>query len=292
MYRMACHYIICLIIAAPITAVAANTESTINVFVSILPQKYLVERIGGNRVNVSVMVKPGLSPETYEPTPRQMAALNTARIYFRIAVPFESVWIKRIRDLNPQVRIIECCGDLNITDPAYQNHDGFNSRYAIDAHVWTSPKNAILLAGIIKSALSEYNPESAEYYSYNYNILVNNLDSLDAFIRNELAGISNHYFIVSHPSWGYFAETYGLQQISIEQHGTEVRAKELSRLIEFARQHDIHTVFVQKQFNTASAKTLAREINAEIVELDPLAEDYINNLRYVARAIADGASQE
>lgn len=292
MYRLICLNIICLIIAAPIIAVAANTEGKINVFVSILPQKYLVERIGGNRVDVSVMVKPGLSPETYEPTPKQMAALNTARIYFRIAVPFETVWIKRIKDLNPQIRIIECCGDLNITDPAHQDHGKFNTRYVNDAHVWTSPENAIVLAGIIKSVLSEYDPGSAEYYSANYNILVNDLGALDAFIRNELAGIKNRYFIVSHPSWGYFAEAYGLEQISIEQHGTEVRAKKLSRLIEFARQREIHTVFVQKQFNTASAKTLAREINGKIVELDPLAEDYINNLGYVARAIADGARQK
>ena len=292
MYRLICLNIICLIIAAPIIAVAANTEGKINVFVSILPQKYLVERIGGNRVDVSAMVKPGLSPETYEPTPKQMAALNTARIYFRIAVPFETVWIKRIKDLNPQIRIIECCGDLNITDPAHQDHGKFNTRYANDAHVWTSPENAIVLAGIIKSVLSEYDPGSAEYYSANYNILVNDLGALDAFIRNELAGIKNRYFIVSHPSWGYFAEAYGLEQISIEQHGTEVRAKKLSRLIEFARQREIHTVFVQKQFNTASAKTLAREINGKIVELDPLAEDYINNLGYVARAIADGARQK
>lgn len=292
MYRMVCSCIFCLVIAVPANSTAANAGDTINIFVSILPQKYLVERIGGNRVNVSVMVKPGLSPETYEPTPKQMAELHEARLYFRIAVPFESVWIKRIRDLNPQINIIECCGDLELAGPAQQNHDRFSGRYAKDTHVWTSPKNAIVLAGIIKSALSGYDPGSSEYYSANHSVLVNDLDSLDAFIRKELANISNPYFIVSHPAWGHYAEAYGLEQISIERHGAEVRAKELSRLIEFARQQDIHTVFVQKQFNTASARTLAREINGKIVELDPLAEDYLNNLRYVTQAIADGARQK
>ena len=292
MCRLACFYIFCFIISVPVYADIADTKDTIKVFVSILPQKYLVERIGGKRVNVSVMVKPGLSPETYEPTPKQMAELHDARLYFRIAVPFESVWIQRIRDLNPQIRIIECCG---IPDSAGSNaghHAGSDTRFTRDAHVWTSPKNAIVLAGIIKSALSEYDPEANEYYAVNYNMLVNDLDLLDAFIRKELADIKSPYFIVSHPAWSHYAAEYGLEQISIERHGTEVRAKELSRLVEFARKWNIHTVFVQKQFNSASARTLAREINGKIVELDPLAEDYIKNLRQVTQAIAEGAGRK
>ena len=292
MYRLACFYIFCFIISAPACAEIADTNDAIKVFVSILPQKYLVERIGGNRVTVSVMVKPGLSPETYEPTPKQMAELHDARLYFRIAVPFESVWIQRIRDLNPQIRIIECCGVLNPTGSEDYNHAGSGNHFAMDAHIWTSPKNAIVLAGIIKSALSEYDPEAGEYYAANYNMLVSDLDLLDAFIRKELADIKTPYFIVSHPAWGHYAAAYGLEEISIERHGTEVRAKELSRLVEFARKWNIHTVYVQKQFNTASARTLAREINGKIVELDPLAEDYINNLRHVTRAIVEGGSRE
>ena len=293
MYRLAGLYLFCLLAYSPLSAAGTVTVSdAINVFVSIPPQKYLVERIGGNRVKISVMVKPGHSPATYEPTPKQMAELHDAHLYFRIGVPFESVWIQRIRDLNPQLRIIECCDVLNTAGQADQNHAGSGDNHAIDPHVWTSPKNAIVLAGIIKSALSENDPGAGEYYAGNYNVLVNDLDSLDAFIRSKLAGIKNPYFIVSHPAWGHYAAEYGLQQISIEQHGTEVRARELTRLVEFARKWDIHTVYVQKEFNTASARTLAREINGKIIELDPLAEDYINNLRYVTRAIAEGGRRE
>ena len=292
MYRLAGLYILCFLACSPVLAEAVAGRETINVFVSILPQKYLVERIGGNRVRVAVMVKPGLSPETYEPTPKQMAELHDARLYFRIAVPFESVWIDRIRDLNPQIKIIECCGDLNVTGPSDHDHEDSDLKFVMDSHVWTSPKNAIVLAGIIKSAMSEYDPASGEYYTDNYNRLVQDLDSLDTFIRKELAGVRIPYFIVSHPAWGHYAAEYGLQQVSIERHGTEVRAKELSRLVEFARKWNIHTIYVQKEFNTASARTLAREINGRIVVLDPLAEDYINNLRHVTQAIADGAGQE
>lgn len=294
MYRLTCFLIIvCIVIALSVNKVFANSDKPINVFVSILPQKYLVKRIGGDRVNVSVMVRPGLSPETYEPTPKQMAVLGETQLYFRIAVPFETIWIKRIEDINPRMKIIDCCGDLKVTDYAHNPHgDRSDTSFENDAHIWTSPKIAIVLAGIIKTSLSEYDPGSAGYYSDNYDHLINDLNSLDGFIRNELIDIRIPYFIVSHPSWGHFAKTYGLEQISIEQHGSEIRAKELSRLIEFARKWNIDTVYVQKQFNTVSAKTLAHEINGRIVELDPLAEDYINNMRYVARMIAEGAGKK
>ena len=94
---------------------------------------------------------------------------------------------------------------------------------------------------------------------------------------------------MSHPAWGYFADAYDLKQIPIEQNGSEIRAKELTRLIELARMENIHTVYVQRQFNNASAEILAREINADVVELDPLAENYIENLRRVTDAIVRGA---
>ena len=274
-----------------ITVAHAGTQDPINVFVSILPQKYLVERVGGERVTVNVMVRPGLNPETYEPTPKQMAGLSGADLYFRMAVPFESVWIKRISSLNPNIRIIECCGDLVINDPVTHDHE-FHTGLVNDAHIWTSPNNAVVLAGVGQSALSEFDPQSAERFEHNYRTLVSELNELDQYIRTELASINNRYLLVAHPSWGHFAAAYGLQQVPIEQHGVEIKAKKLSRLVEFARREKIQTVYIQKQFNAASSRILAGEINAGIVELDPLAEDYINNLRIVTQAIKDGTKSE
>ncbi len=276
----------CLLNVAFISRVQA--QDTINVFVSILPQKYLVERVGGERVTVNVLVRPGLSPETYEPTPKQMAGLSDANIYFRMAVPFESVWINKISSVNPDIKIVECCGELEIVDPVNHNHEP-DSGIADDAHFWTSPRNAIVLAELIRSALADFEPGSAGYFEKNYMELVSDLKELDRYIRTALNDIENRYLIVAHPSWGHFAEEYGLQQISIEQHGSEIKARQLTRLVEFARKENIHTIYTQKQFNAASARTLAREINGHIVELDPLAEDYINNLRYVTQAIVAGA---
>jgi zinc transport system substrate-binding protein len=286
MYRLFFVILFCLLNVAVVTRVHA--QDTVNVFVSILPQKYLVERVGGERVTVNVLVRPGLNPETYEPTPKQMAGLSDADIYFRMAVPFESIWINKISSSNPGIKIIECCGDINIHDPVTHNHD-LHTGPSNDAHVWTSPQNAIILAGLIRSALSEFEPDSAGYFEKNHLELVSDLSELDRYIRAALKDIGNRYLIVAHPSWGHFAEEYGLQQISIEQHGSEIKARQLSKLVEFARQQNIHTIFTQKQFNAASARILAREINGRIVELDPLAEDYIDNLRHVTQAIVAGA---
>jgi zinc transport system substrate-binding protein len=271
----------------------AGAGDIINVAVSILPQKYFVERIGGERIRVLVMVRPGLNPETYEPTPRQMTSIHEAQLYFRIGVPFEKAWMENIKRLNSRLRVIECCHELfagHIPDHAHirtehsVNHD-------LDAHVWTSPENVKIIADQIKSVLIEFDPAHQDIYEKNYKAFSADIDELDHSIRTQLANLKNRYLFVSHPSWGYYADAYGLKQISIERNGGEIRAREMARLIDLAREQDIRAVYVQKQFNIASAEVLAREIKAEVVELDPLAEDYIENLQQVTQAIVRGAGQ-
>lgn len=275
----------CLCVVAPATA-----SEPVNIFVSILPQKFLVERVGGERVSVSVMVKPGLSPETYEPTPRQMASLEKAQLYFRIAVPFESVWIDQLQSINPSMQVVSCCGSIEIPDPFTDGSAHDHKQHSYDAHVWTSPKNAIGLAGIVRRALIDIDPEHADYYTANYQRLVTNLETLHNDIARELRDLPHRYLLVSHPSWGHFAAEYDLKQIAVEQNGSEISARKLSQLVQLARRENIRTVYVQKQFNPASARILAREINGRVVELDPLAGDYIDNLYRVARAIREGAA--
>ena len=113
------------------------------------------------------------------------------------------------------------------------------------------------------------------------------MNKLDEDIKSHLAQLNNRYIVVSHPSWGYYAEAYDLIQLPIELEGKEVRAKSLAKLIELAHSKNINKVFVQKQFNKNSAEILAKEIDADIIELDPLAEDYIVNLYYVTGAIVE-----
>lgn len=254
------------------------------VFVSILPQQYLVERIGGDRVEVTSMVGAGARPETYEPTPKQMASLSNTSIYFRIGVPFEDVWMDKIRDQNPAMKIIDCCKEYkSIKDSDHSHVEDYDDR-----HIWTSPLFGIKLAEQIRDTLIKEDPAHQPAYEENFSSLKRDLLELDSFIREELDILRHRYIIVSHPAWAYYANTYKLEQIAIEQHGSEVRARSLVELTELARKENIRTIYVQKQFNAASAEILAREIDGRVVELDPLAPDYIENLRNVTRMIAEG----
>jgi zinc transport system substrate-binding protein len=269
-----------------------------NIFVSILPQKYFAERVAGDHVKVTVMVGNGKSPATYEPTPKQMALLDNSQLYFKIGVPFESIWIDAISELNPDLEIIECCTELITRHDEGHSHEHHvevehakkehaKEGNAIDPHIWTSPVNAKYIALKMKNALIDSYPVYAKEFEINYSRLIEDLDRLDQDIKSSLAHLENRYIVVSHPSWGYYAEAYDLIQVPIEVEGKEVRAKSLAKLIEFARSKDIKRIFVQKQFNKNSAEIIAREIAADVIELDPLAEDYIVNLYYVTDAISN-----
>jgi len=264
-----------------------------NIFVSILPQKYFAERVAGGHVKVSVMVGKSQSPATYEPTPKQMVLLNKSQLYFQIGVPFESIWIDAISKLNSELKIIECCTEVSTRHSEGHSHDhhpeeeNAKEENAIDPHIWTSPANAKYIALKMKKALIDSYPVHEKEFEINYSRLIEDLDKLDQDIKSRLAHLDNRYIIVSHPSWGYYAEAYDLIQLPIEVEGKEVRAKSLVKLIEFVRSKNINRVFVQKQFNKNSAEIIAREIGADVIELDPLAEDYIANLYYVTDAISN-----
>jgi len=263
----------------------ANETDVNNVFVSILPQKYFAERVAGEHVKVSVMVGNGQSPATYEPTPKQMVLLDKSQLYFQIGVPFESIWIDAIRELNSDIKIIECCMELTTRRIEGHSHGHNVKERVLDPHVWTSPANAKYIALKIKQALVDSYPVHEKDFETNYSRLIKDLDKLDQDIKSSLAHLDNRYVIVSHPSWGYYTEAYDLIQLPIEVEGKEIRAKSLAKLIEFAKSKNINRVFVQKQFNKNSTEIIAREIFADVIELDPLAEDYIANLYYVTDAI-------
>lgn len=277
---------------------AAPPSTPIKIFVSVLPLKYFVERVGGEAVQVSVMVGPGRSPHTYEPTPRQMAELSRTQIYFRVGVPFEQVWMKRIADLNPHLRFVDLRKGIRLlVSPAHHHEDnenlqepddhqehGESAEEEKDPHIWTDPRLVKLMAEQIRETLTALDPARADEYAANYRAFVADLDQLDRFIRDRLAGVRQRKFLVFHPAWGYFAEAYGLQQIAIETEGKEPGPKALARIIALAREEKIHTIFVQLQFSRTAADTVARAIGGRVVAVDPLAEDYLANMRLAADA--------
>ncbi|MGE4490995.1 MAG: metal ABC transporter solute-binding protein, Zn/Mn family [Syntrophotalea sp.] len=263
----------------------------LRVFVSVLPLKYLVDRVGGTHVDTDVMVGPGQSPATYEPTPRQMSRLGKTDLYFRVGVPFERVWIRRLADLNRNMSIIDLRDDLPLRRLEDHHHEDDGGAHrephqesALDPHVWTSPTLASDMARHICEALSARDPRHAPDYQSGYETLAADLKNLDSRLRNRLAAIKNRKFLVFHPSWGYFADAYGLEQIAIENAGKEPGPRALARVIALARQENIRIIFVQQQFSRTTASTVARAIGGKVVVVDPLAENYIENLRRAADA--------
>jgi zinc transport system substrate-binding protein len=257
------------------------------VFVSILPQKDFVERIAGGRAQVSVLVSPGQSPATYEPTPRQIARLASARAYFAIGVPFEAAWLARIKAANPGLMVVETAAGIPRRAIDRADDEGAPAERGLeDPHVWTSPANVKVMARSIREALARLDPGHAEEFARNEAAFRAELDALDAEIRGLLSAARGRAFLVFHPSWGYFADAYGLRQIPIESEGKEPGPRTLAAVIERARRLGIRVVFVQEQFSRKTAEVIARQIGGRVVAVDPLAEDYVPNLRRVAASIA------
>ncbi len=266
--------------------------SSLQVFVSIAPQKYFVQRIGASLVNVSVLVPPGADPHTYEPKPRQMVSLSGSALYFAVGVDFEKAWLKKIAAAHPRMRIIPTDeGIAKIPMTAGHRHENAEGRQgrkerhpgtSPDPHVWLAPNPVKIQAAHIAKALAETDPKNRSQYAAGYDSFVKELDSLDAELKALFAGRKGERFLAFHPAWGYFAAAYGLQQETVELEGKELKAAQLQTLIRRARDLGVKVVFAQPQSSAKGAEMVAREIGGQVVVVDPLAEDWGANMRTVA----------
>ncbi|KAF5416171.1 MAG: hypothetical protein C5S48_03715 [Candidatus Methanogaster sp.] len=248
-------------------------DEQIRIIVSILPQMEFVEQIGGEKVAVTVMIPPGASPATYEPSPGQLQGVSRAKLYVRIGhIPFEKVWMKKIESANMGMQVVDSSEGIKIIGN--------------DPHIWLSPALVRTQVEHISDALIKIDPGNSEYYTGNKEDYLKDLTNLDEDIRNNLSGIKNRKFMVYHPAWGYFARDYQLEQVPIEIEGKEPSASDLVRLADTARANNITTVFASPQFNSESAEVIADEIGGTVVFIDPLAKDYTANMRAVSAAFA------
>ncbi len=275
---------------------AAQSSRRLRVFVSIPPQKYFLERIGGEHVDVSVLVPPGQSPHTYEPTSKQMVDLSAARAYFRIGLPFEERVVRKLGAVLEHLNILDTNEGIqlrsmrNVTDHADHSHHGHgegchHGEDELDPHVWMNPRLVKLQARTICRELSRLAPACREAFEGNLRSFETDLDRVDAKIAAALAPLRGRAFYVFHPSFGYFAEAYGLRQVAVEASGKEPTAKQLGALIAQAREDGVRLIFVQPQFATSSAEAIAEHIGGAVIPMDPLAEGYIDNLLDVAGKI-------
>jgi len=253
------------------------------VIVSIVPEKTFVEAIGGDQVDVTVMVPPGSSPHTYEPKPSQMKAIAKAKLYLAVGVEFESVWLPRFRDLNPAMQIVDI--SEGITRRPMREKRAAKS-HALDPHVWTAPANVAIWVRNITRALQQADPAHRDLYAANAEKVQAMIAQTDAKLHTLLDPLRGAKFMVQHPSWGYFADAYGLEQLPIQIAGKSPKPRELVALVRLARKEKIRAVFVQPEASDLFAKILGRELNIPVVRISPMAPDWTDNLLRLAQAIA------
>lgn len=279
------------------TALAAEPLA---IFVSVVPQKYFAERVGGDQVKVESMVQPGFSPETYEPTAQQVSALAKAQLYMRVGMPFEEAWLQRIQAVNSSIQIVDARQGVKLRQLEAHSHAEHETAHAAehktntappvdgepDPHLWVSPRIAQQMAQQLAESFSSLRPEQAELFKQNYAQFAAELEQLDQELIELFKDKPNLKFMVFHPAWGYLADAYGLQQIPIEVDGKEPGAKALATIITEAQNEQVKTIFVQPQFSQRAAEQVAKAIQGKVVSIDNLAADYIPNLRKAARLIA------
>jgi len=275
---------------------ALGEPQKIRVTVSIPPQAYFLEQIGGDRVDVQVLLRPGDSPATFQPTIRQLRRLADSKIYFRIGVPFEETLLPKLESTLQRLSIVDT--RKNIPFRSMEEHDHSDQPanhhqhdHVQDPHFWLCPLLVKIQAKTIRDALTRIDPESRERWSANYLSLAKDLDRLDTEIRAILKPFRGASFYAYHPAYGYFADTYGLKQRALESAGKEPTPRQLHALIKQAKQEQARVIFVQPQFNRRSAATVARAIQASVVPMDPLARDYPSNLKNMAKSLARGLNR-
>lgn len=286
---------------------AVHAESAdagkIRVVAGIEPVAYFVDRLGAPFVNVSLLVGAGQDPHTFEPTPKLISALARAQLVFTLGFPFEESLIRKVGENFRNARIVDLQKGINLRPPAPAEKDGHHHGHkdghdhsgdidGLDRHTWLDPKLAMIQAQTIAEALIEIDPEHKTHYENNLKAFLSDLNTLDRELSEALAGVRGKVFYAFHPAYGYFGDSYGLKQVAVQFEGKEPTARRLARLVEQAKRDGVKVVFVQPQFSGKTAETLARSIDGTVVSMDPLAADYLRNLRDMAAKLSSGLKNQ
>lgn len=264
--------------------------------VSILPQKYFIEQIVGDQFTINVMIPPGASPVTYEPSPKQMKDLVDSKVYIRIGhIEFEKSWINKLQNINPEMEILDQSKVVNLIEPehdhGYDHHHDGHHHHGVDPHIWTSPKEVKKQVEFIYQYFTKQYPEYKSEFTANYNLFMKQVDSLDLYVSKTLEPYEDKKFLIFHPALSYLARDYGLEQISIEIDGKEPTPANIQEIIEVAKSENIKVVFIQKQFSTHNAEVIAKEIGGNVVQIDPLAYNWAESITMITNEIAKSYSK-
>mgnify|MGYP001194195104 CR=1 FL=1 len=250
--------------------------------VTVLPEEYFVKRIAGDAFRINVMVPPGASPATYEPQPSQIASLTKSDLYLAMGYTgFEMAWMEKLKSANPDMTVVNLSEGVDLITEATTHDETDHHHGGIDPHTWLSPTNARIISKNIYTALSIAYPEMEEEMRANLDAFTLELDSLDNYIRTRLADLGSRSFFTFHPSLSYFARDYNLNQYPMELGGKTPSAGHMKALVDRGKEEKIGVIFLQMQFDQKNAEVLAKEIGAEIVQINPLDPDWFNQMVFI-----------
>ena len=274
-----------------INSAYADKNGKTNVFVSIMPQKYFAEKIGGDLVNVSVLVPSGTSPENFDPSPKQIVQLGSSDVYFTIGVPFENIFLDKLKAGKKKLVVAPCDKDVpklqNAEHDEHEHETGHHHHGEFDPHIWTDPELIKIIAKNMADALSGIDPGNASIYASNLAKFGKELDALQTELSQKLAPYRGRIFYVYHSAYTYFAERFDLVQKSIETGEKEPTPSKLRELVNQANQDKVKTVFIQPEFPASGAKRVAEAIGGKTVCISVLEYDVMSNMRKTAALLAE-----
>lgn len=263
------------------------------VTVTIEPQRFFLDQIVGDAFTINTLVPPGTSPETYEPSPAVMIDLGKSDLYFKVGeLGFEKVWSERLVQNNPNVTIVDCSAGIELMEGEEHGHgidhadEHGHGHGAADPHVWSSPQAARIFTKNMVDALVKADPDNEPLYRSGYVKLTDRINAADSTIRLLLQDAPSRAFIIYHPALGYFAREYGLHQHSMEFEGKKPSPSQIRELVDLARREKINTVFIQRGFDAKNAEVIAKEIGAEVFEVDPMTYEWDKELIRIASILS------
>ena len=277
-------YILTLFILSACGNTTQKSEKSI-LTVTLEPLRYFTEAIAGDNYEVVSMVPKGSSPESYDPTPQQLVNLSKSQAYFRIGyIGFEQAWMKKLEANCPNMKVYDTSKGIDlIRDKGHWHGDHFHEG-GVEPHVWNSTQNALIIADNIYQALCELDSTHQEDYQKRLDVLKQTIRQTDANVRT-LVENADSTFLIYHPALSYFARDYGLKQVSIEEGGKEPSPAQLKALIETCRNENVHTIFVQQEFDQRNAQLIAHELGVNIVSINPLSYDWVKEMIRIAEAL-------
>jgi zinc transport system substrate-binding protein len=260
-----------------------NNSGKIGVAVSVGPEVEFVNAVGGDKVDVTLMVPSGADPHTYEPLPRQLKAISSDKMYAEVGTPieFEVNYMDKIKSINPNMLIVNCSQGIDLIPNTAENESDES-----DPHVWTDPKNAKVMVENIYQGLVQVDPTDKEYFQKNRDHYMQQLDELDKNTTETFKGKQNTSILIYHPAFGYYCKDYNLTQVAVELNDEEPSPQRIAYLIDIARNDNIKTMFIEPQYNIQQMQSIASQVNAKVLTVNDLDENYLQNMKNVAEAFS------